>query len=153
MRNYGSVSAALTLYRVYASPPVRRLLMNVCHPLESLLLLPNSSPCPQTLVTGAKQKNIKKPGHSHHEPAYFCLFTADLFLCGVRVSPHQPHLLDLHETHVGDFRPSPVSVTSEFHDAFQLEMSDIFVQGSWGNSSWNPVFWGLYCSSSWVSYL
>lgn len=145
-------SPLLFLFIVYASPPARGSLMNVCHPLEFLLLLPNSYPCTQALVIGAKQENIKK-GHSQHAPAYFCLFTADFFLCGDRVSPHQPHLLDLHEIYVGDFRQSPVSVTAGFPEAFQLGMSDIFVQGSWGSSIWNPVFWGLYCSSSWVSYL
>lgn len=101
--------------------------MNVCHPLESLLLLPNSSPCTQALFTGAKQENIYKKVHNQDivttQPLIFvCLLQISFF-----VEIEYPHTspicwILLHETHVGDISPSPVSVTAGFPEAFQLEM-------------------------------
>lgn len=115
---------------------------------------------PQALVTGAKQENIKKRKIVHsqdiittHQLIFVCLLQISFF-----VEIEYPHTSPicwflLHETHVGDISPSPVSVTTGFPEAFQLELSDVFLQLSWGSSRWKPMSWGLYCSSSWVSYV
>lgn len=155
-RSYGSVSVALTLDRVCASPPAQGLLMNVYHPLESLLL-PNSSPCPQ-VRRGAKQENIKKGKILHNQN----IVTTHplIFVCLLQIS----FFVELEYPHT-----SP-SAGSSWDPCRWLQtvtcQCDCWVSWSFpagnewrvcarvlGELQLESSVLGLYCSSSCVSYL